>query len=131
MATRQQLRAYVNELIKGYFTTAFDYHPGQLYEDDLPCAAVSFDSGSTERDFDDHAETSARLVIDITARTNGAIDTELDLLGSKVEQAIRTDPTLGGLAAVIERDGFQYNRDPESLDASLSLSFTVLYNDED
>lgn len=131
MATRQQLRAHIKGLIQNHFTTVFDYQPGQLYEDDLPCASVAFESGSSARGFDDYVDTSARLVIDITARTNGAIDTELDLLGSKVEQAIRADPKLGGLAVAIERNGFQYDRDPESLDACLSLSFTVLYNDED
>ncbi|GGA80777.1 hypothetical protein GCM10011369_23420 [Neiella marina] len=131
MATRQQIRASIRTLIAGFFTSAFDYRPGQLFDDELPCASTYFESGESQRDFDDDAETTAQLAIEILARTSGTPDTELDALARQVEQAIRADNTLGGLVDQVVRTGFQYDRDPESLDASLTLYFKVQYTDED
>lgn len=131
MATRQQIRASIKALIAGFFNAAFDYRPGQVFDEELPCASVYFESGETERDFDNDADTNAQVMIDILLRTSGAIDTELDVLGSQIEAAIRADDSLNGLVDQIKRVGFQYDRDSESLDASLTLIFSVQYTDED
>ncbi|MCH2057884.1 MAG: hypothetical protein MK214_14985 [Thalassotalea sp.] len=131
MATRQQIRARIKQLIAGFFTSSFDYRPSQLFQEELPCSSVYFENGETSRDHDDNPDTEARLAVEITASQSGNIDAFLDGLGNQVEAAIRADNTLSGLVDLIERTGFQYDRDPESFDGTLTLFFNVIYNDED
>lgn len=131
MATRQLIRASIKQLIAGFFTSSFDYRPGQVFDEELPSSSIYFENGETQRDNDSNADTEARLAIEILVRTDGNIDSELDALAHQVEIEIRQDNTLGGLVDQIERVGFQYDRDPESLDASITLFFNVLYEDED
>lgn len=131
MATRQQIRASIKQLIAGFFTATFDFRPAQFYKEELPCSAVYFDSGESVRDFDDDTDTNAQLSLEIIIDSNGKQDTELDVFASQVEAAIRADNTLNGLVDAIYRVGFQYDRDPESLTASLTLFFKVQYEDED
>jgi len=131
MATRQQIRASIKQLIAGFFNTAFDYRPAQFYKEELPCASVYFENGESERDFDDDTDTNAQLSIEIIIGSDGKQDTELDAYASQVEAVIRQDNTLAGVVDAIYRMGFQYDRDPETLDASLTLFFKVQYKDED
>lgn len=131
MATRQQIRAHIKQLITGFFTSCFDYRPGQLFDDELPSASVFFEGGDSTRDWDDDVDTNGQLSIEILARTSGEIDKELDALASQIESAIRSDSTLTGLVDGIYRTGFSYDRDAESTDASLTLYFKVQYTDED
>ncbi|GBL02933.1 phage tail terminator protein [Glaciecola sp. KUL10] len=131
MATRQQIRLAVKRLIANRVKTCFDFRPGQLHETELPVASIFFENGDTDRDYQEQGVTTGRLLIEINARTSGAIDIELDLMGSLIESDIRSVVNLDGLVHLIQRNGFQYDRDPESLDASLTLFFNVIYDDED
>lgn len=131
MATRQQIRLAVKRLIFKRVKTCFDYRPGQMHENEIPAACIYFESGETDRDYQEKGVTNGRLIVEINARTSGAIDTELDMLGSLIEGDIRAGDDLSGLVHLIQRNGFQYDRDPESLDASLTLFFNVIYDDED
>lgn len=131
MSTRQTIRSTLSELIKTGFKTVFDYRPPQLFDDELPCASVYFDDGESERDFDLNVDTRARVMVEITTKEQGNIDAALDALAATVEQAVRNDPELGGVVNLIARIGFTYERDPESFTGSLTLTFTVTYDDED
>lgn len=131
MATRTEIRTAVKTLISNQFSTCFDFRPGQLHENELPSALIYFDSGDTSRDYDEKGVTTGRLLIEILISSDGQIDTELDSFASQVEQTIRDSGDLNNLVHQIQRNGFQYERDPESLDATLTLFFNVIYDDED
>jgi hypothetical protein len=131
MATRQQIRSAIKALLEPHFTSAFDYRPAQVFEEELPCVAIYFEDGETARDFDEIGITDGRLIIQIMLRGAGNLDAALDEKGSLSEQQIKQSDLLGGLVEYISRTGFAYDRDPESNSGELSHTFTVHYLDED
>jgi hypothetical protein len=131
MATRQQIRAAIKTLLESEFTTAFDYRPAQIFEEELPSVSIYFEDGETERDFDEIGITVGRLIIEIFARSAGNLDASLDEKGSVAELKIKESNNLDDLVEYISRTGFGYDRDPESNSGALSQTFTVHYQDED
>lgn len=131
MATRQHIRAAIKALVAAQFTTAFDYRPAQIFEEDLPSVAIYFEDGETERDFDQEGITVGRLVIEVMARASGNIDAALDEQSTLVESLIKQSDLLNNSVEYISRTGFAYERDPESNCGALSQTFTVHYEDED
>jgi hypothetical protein len=131
MATRQSIRNSIKTLVESQFTSAFDYRPAQVYEEELPSVSIAFEDGETEQDFNGEGVTEARLVVEIMDRSAGNLDAHLDVKASEVESLIKDSDLLGNLVEYISRTGFTYERDPESNSGALSLIYTVHYLDED
>jgi hypothetical protein len=131
MATRQQIRTAIKQLLSPNFTTTFDYRPSQIFEEDLPSCSVYFNDGDTDYDFSDEGVTTGRLVVEIIARDGANLDAKLDNLGTLVSVALKSDNPLNQIIEDIKRTGFAYDRDPESNSGGLSLIHAVHYYDED
>lgn len=67
MATRQQIRTKIKTIASvAGFSSAFDYAPSQLFDDELPALSVYFTAGDSEYTFDHEAETTAQVIVEIT-----------------------------------------------------------------
>ena len=130
MPTRKQIRSAISTAIAPVFERTFDYRPADLDPDDLPCAAVYFQAGDTEKDFDEEYRADSQLVIEIWAASMRDIDGALDEKEEAMKPLIAADTTFGDLIAGITRNGFSYDRDPETSSGSLAITYTVYYEEE-
>lgn len=127
---RKQIRAALAAQLAPHFVKTFGSHQHSIAEASLPAAQVFFDGGAVDEEFDQSETTRADLVVQIFARSSGAIDDALDDLAELAVDAILANPTLGGLVDRIFPAGFEYDWDDNGPLGSLSLSFRVIYGDD-
>lgn len=130
MTQRTSIREKIKDLIAPHFVRAFDYRPAGMSEADLPAAFVYLEVGETEVDHDDEYMDTALLNIEMTVHGMGNLDAQLDQLADLVNSEFKNNPTVDGAILGIQRSGWTYDPDPETLTNALTLSYQIIYDED-
>lgn len=133
MATRTEIRQAVANLagvVPGVNRAVAYRLSGQVEPEDLPLVMVWIESGSSEPTHSDSYESEAMLNVELWLSSAGDIDAQLDQLMSGIAANLEADDTLDGLVVGLIRDGFSYDRDPDSFTGALVQTFIVTYEDD-
>ena len=130
---RQQLRAYVSEMIKGSALVASRVQPSRarpVRRDAQPSAYVYTPSeSSSDIDSSGAQQRVIRLKIDTIAKGDEAdVQDDFDGFAVHVETAIAADPLFGGIASASEykTTSFSSNADGEKPFSIMSMVFDVI-----
>ena len=131
MARRKQIRDAVVALLEPHFERAVPFNLSSVDERDFPLVLAYIEAGETTGDQMSGYESESLLIVECWNKNSQDIDSDLDALANKVNEALESDDTLGGLLEGLTRNSFSIERDPESFTGSIALTYIIHYEDED